>query len=58
MYSRSLLKLASQVDSPEYFTSADEEVILPDVFSLDKENQPNLALVGRSDRNGPREKSK
>ena len=58
MYSRSLLKLASQVDSPEYFESADEEVVLPDVVSLDKENQPNLALIGRSDKNGPREKSK
>ena len=56
MYSRSLQNLASQVDSPEYFASTDEEVTLPDA-TYDKENQPNVALVGLSDKYGPREKS-
>lgn len=51
MYSRSLLQLASQVDSPEFFASPDDDNIPSD---LNKENQPNAA---EWEKNGPHEKS-
>ena len=53
MYSRSLLQLATQVDSPEFFANTDDENITPD-HDFDKENQPN---VGAWEKDGPREKS-